>query len=57
MKRARLTYDPDNPRQTVEALILGTRTENITLTTGPLSEKERAILAAGCMINDARQGR
>ena len=42
--------------ETVEALILGTRTENIALTTGPLSEKERAILAAGCMINDARQG-
>ena len=42
--------------ETFEALILGERVEKIVLTTGPLSQEERAILAAGCMINRARQG-
>ena len=38
-----------------DALVLGEKAETITLTTGPLSGEERAILAAGCMINRARQ--
>lgn len=40
--------------EVVEALILGKEPDRVVLSTGPLSKKERAILAAGCMINEAR---
>ena len=42
-------------REIVEAVILSDTAETITLTTGELSEEERAILTAGCMINHSRR--
>ena len=51
--RSRISRGDEN----VEALILAESVEKIALTTGELSEKERAILTAGCMINYSRGGK
>ena len=51
--RSRISRGDEN----VEALILAESVEKIALTTGELSEKERAILTAGCMINYSREGK
>ena len=42
-------------KETVAAYILGKEKYKIQLTTGMLSEKEREIIVAGCMINYYRQ--
>ena len=56
MKRARLTYDPDNPRQTVEALIAGMPVSRVPEDEhgGLLMKLSAALAEAQVARNDAR---